>query len=220
MDLPPGHPEEGTGRICRLRKAIYGLKQSPRAWYSKLSNALEKGNFVKCASDHSLFIRRSGKVTTIVLIYVDDIIVTGNVTEEIIKTKNYLMNTFGIKDLGKLRYFLGIEIARSSKGINLSQRKYAMDILKDAKMTDCKPIDTPIDPYSKLGLCHDEPNTDKRRFQQLVGNLIYLSATRPDISYAVNIVSRFMQNPKTSHMNDVIRVLRNIKGTLGQGLWF
>ncbi|MFV0960674.1 reverse transcriptase domain-containing protein, partial [Klebsiella pneumoniae] len=153
MSLPPGHPLEGSGKLCHLKKAIYSLKQSPRAWYSKLSQALSQAQFSKCKCDHSIFLRKRGSLSTIVLIYVDDIIITGSDKEGIEKIKFFLKQKFDIKDLGKIKYFLGIEFARSNKGLPLSQRKFASDILKEFKMLNCNPIDSPVDPNSKLDLC-------------------------------------------------------------------
>jgi Reverse transcriptase (RNA-dependent DNA polymerase) len=132
MTLPPGHKNTSNpSLVCRLKKIIYGLKQSPRAWYVKLSFSLLKNNFIKSTADSSMFIKNSQNTTIIVLVYVDDIIITGNDNEEIKRVKKYLKDEFDIKDLGKLSYFLGIEIAHSRKGLFLSQRKYIIDLLKE-----------------------------------------------------------------------------------------
>jgi Reverse transcriptase (RNA-dependent DNA polymerase) len=148
MTLPPGHQRENTSNlVCRLNKSIYGLKQSPRAWYEKLSQFLISCNFKVSDADSSLFIKHNTNGTTVVLVYVDDIIVTGNNQIEIDCVKKDLKQKFEIKDLGKLKYFLGIEITHSQKVFFLSQRKYVLDLLKETGKLGCKPAKTPIETY-------------------------------------------------------------------------
>ena len=125
-----------------------------------------------------------------------------------------------MKDLGKLQYFLGMEIARSREGISVSQRKYVLDLLKETGMLGCKPADTLMDTNVKLDSKKASKLIDKGRFQRLVGKLIYLSHTRPDISFAVSYVSQFMHAPTEEHMNAVTQVLRYLKGSPGRGLFF
>ncbi|XP_039136472.1 uncharacterized mitochondrial protein AtMg00810-like isoform X2 [Dioscorea cayenensis subsp. rotundata] len=144
----------------------------------------------------------------------------GDDYDEIQKLKDFLAKEFEIKDLGKLKYFLGMEVARSRKDISISQRKYVLDLLKDTGMSGCKPADTPMDPNSKLGSREDCAPVDKARYQRLVGKLIYLSHTRPDICFAVSLVSQFMNNPTEEHLDAVYRILRYLKMSPGQGLLF
>ncbi|KAI5336519.1 hypothetical protein L3X38_015787 [Prunus dulcis] len=143
-----------------------------------------------------------GKLTALI-IYVDDMIVTGDDQAEMQNLQKYLASEFEMKSLGDLKYFLGIEVAKSKHGIFLSQRKYILDLLAETGMLDCKPIDTPSEQNHKLGLYHDQVPTDKKRYQRLVGKLIYLSHTRPDIAYAVSVVSQFMHSPSEDHMGAV-----------------
>ena len=154
------------------------------------------------------------------IVYVDDIILTGNNEEEIRKLKKFLALEFEIKDLGGLKYFLGMEIARSRKGLSVSQRKYTLDLLKETGMMGCKPADTPMDYTTKLGSVEGNTPVDKGRYQRLVGKLIYLSHTRPDIGFAVSCVSQFMNCPTEEHMKAVYRILRYLKMTPGRGLFF
>ena len=127
---------------------------------------------------------------------------------------------FEIKDLGNLKYFLGMEVARSREGISVSQQKYTIDLLKETSKTGCRPADTPIECNAKLGDSIDKVPVNKERYQRLVGRLIDLAHTRPDISYAVSVISHFMQAPYEEYMEVVNHILRYLKGTLGKGLMF
>ena len=150
--------------------------------------------------------------------YVDDLIITGNNLEEIRKIKFQLKEKFDIKDLGYLKYFLGIEVAFSDKGLFISQRKYTLDLLKETGKLGCKPISTPIDTKYKLNTEDGEPLEDINQFQRLVGKLIYLTVTRPDISFSVSQISKFMHSPRTPHLEAVHRILRYLKGNPGKGI--
>ncbi|CAL9003170.1 unnamed protein product, partial [Prunus brigantina] len=191
MDLPLGIPVTSKeGVVCKLRKSLYGLKQSPRAWFGRFAASMKKFGYVQSNSDHTLFLKRHKGKLTALIIYVDDMIVTGDDQAEMQNLQKYLASEFEMKSLGDLKYFLGIEVARSKHGIFLSQRKYILDLLAETGMLDCKPIDTPSEQNHKLGLYPDQVPTDKERYQRLVGKLIYLSHTRPDIAYAVSVVSQ------------------------------
>jgi Reverse transcriptase (RNA-dependent DNA polymerase) len=207
MNLPPGHKLENASNIvCKLKKSIYGLKQSSRGWYGKLSNFLTSCNFKVSDADNSLFTKISNKNIVVVLVYVDDIIITGNDSLEINKVKRDLKYSFDIKDLGKLKYFLSIEIAYSSKGLFICQRKYILDLLKETDKIGCKPAKTPLDTNVKLNSEDGEPLEDVNQFQRLVEKLIYLTITRPDLSYAVSLVSQFMHVSRTIHMEAINRI--------------
>ncbi|CAL2243576.1 unnamed protein product [Prunus armeniaca] len=221
MDLPPGIPVTSKkGVVGKLRKSLYGLKQSPRAWFGRFAAFIKKFEYVQSNSDHILFLKRHKGKLTALIIYVDDMIVTGDDQAEMQNLHKYLASEFEMKSLGDLKYFLGIEVARSKHGIFLSQRKYILDLLAETGMLDCKPIDTPSEQNHKLGLYPDQVPTDKERYQRLVGKLIYLSHTRHDIAYAVSIVSQFMHSPSEDHMGAVMRILRYLKVTPGKGLMF
>ncbi|KAM0029215.1 putative RNA-directed DNA polymerase [Helianthus debilis subsp. tardiflorus] len=152
MRIPPGYDNDkgGEAKVCRLRKSLYGLKQASRNWYQKFTSALLDLDFKQSYADHSLFIYKSEDVFVAALIYVDDVIVVGNNQDRIQKTKDYLNNKFSIKDLGPLKYFLGIEAARTKDGMVLSQRKYTLDILEDSGMLGCRPCSFPMEPNQKL----------------------------------------------------------------------
>uniref|UniRef100_A0A2N9IAH8 Integrase catalytic domain-containing protein n=1 Tax=Fagus sylvatica TaxID=28930 RepID=A0A2N9IAH8_FAGSY len=223
MDPPPGFQAEGeyAGKVCRLRKSLYGLKQSPRAWFSRFSEVILSMEFVRCHSDHTCFIRRrSDGRCIILLVYVDDIILTGDDTPGITDVKQSLGKVFEVKDLGALKYFLGIEVARSRHGISLSQRKYTLDLLQETGMLGCRPASTPMDPNLKLSVESGELISNPSMYQRLVGRLIYLTNTRPDLTFAVSVVSQFMHAPRTSHLDAVYHILRYVKTSPGLGLFY
>ncbi|KAH9762305.1 protein kinase domain-containing protein [Citrus sinensis] len=169
---------------------------------------------------HTLFTKVSTKdKLSVLIVYVDDIIMIGDDTEEMSRLKQCLVKEFEIKDLGQLRYFLGMEIARSKKGIVVSQRKYTLDLLKETSMSGCKPADTPIEANVKLEEVKGGVHVDAGRYQRLVGKLIYLSHTRPDIAFAVSVVSQFMHSPCEEHFEAVFRILRYLKATPRKGLF-
>jgi hypothetical protein len=220
MEIPPGFTNGQTiGKVCRLKKSLYGLKQSPRAWFDRFRRAVCGMGYTQCNGDHTVFYKHRGTFITIMAVYVDDIVITGDDVEEIKCLKENLGRAFEVKDLGPLRYFLGIEIARSPKGIVLSQRKYVLDLLAETGMLGCRPYSTPIDKSHQISAQSGDP-VNRETYQRLVGRLIYLCHTRPDISYAVSVVSRYMHDPRTEHMEVVYRILRYLKGTPGRGLWF
>ncbi|KAA0039144.1 Beta-galactosidase [Cucumis melo var. makuwa] len=167
-------------------------------------------------SDHTLFPKASktGK-KAILIVYVDDIVLTGDDQTEISLLKQRMGDEFEIIDLENLKYFLGMEVARSKEGISVSQRKYTLDLLTETGMLGCRPADTPIEFNCKLGNSDDQVPVDKEQYQRLVGKLIYLSHTRPDISFAMSVVSQFMQAPYEKHMEAVNRILRYLKNTPG-----
>jgi len=221
MEAPPGFSEDfQINEVCKLKKALYGLKQSPRAWFGRFTAAMKRYGYKQSNSDHTLFLKRKGDLITCLIIYVDDMIITGSDIEEISQLKNNLFRKFEMKDLGGLKYFLGIKVLRSNKGIFISQRKYIMDLLAETGMVDCKPADTPIQVNHGLKFEEGANLADKERYQRLVGKLIYLSHTRPDIAYAVGVISQFMHQPQEDHMEVVMRIDRYLKGTPGSGIMF
>lgn len=220
MDIPLGLRRQGENLVCRLNKSLYGLKQASRNWFAKFSCVIQKAGFTQSKADYSLFTKSEGSTFIAVLIYVDDIIVTGNNAQTIKSLKDFLFQQFHIKDLGNLKYFLGIEVSRSQKGIFISQRKYAFDILNDVGLLGSRPNSFPMEAYLKLNPDDGDPLHDPTKYRRLVGRLIYLTVTRPDLVYSVQILSQFMQNPRKPHWEAALRVLRFIKGNPGPGLFF
>jgi hypothetical protein len=220
MEPPPGLRRQGENIVCRLNKSLYGLKQASRNWFSTFSEVIKKAGYQQSKADYSLFTKSQGSSFTIVLIYVDDILLTGNDLQEMKRLKEFLLKRFRIKDLGDLKYFLGIEFSRSKKGIFMSQRKYALDILQDSGLTDARPDKFPMEQNLKLTSTDGVILNDPTKYRRLVGRLIYLTVTRPDIVYSVQTLSQFMNEPRKPHWDAALRVLRYIKGTPGQGLLF
>jgi hypothetical protein len=219
MQPPPGynHPPH---KVCQLRRALYGLKQAPRAWFAKFSSTIAQIGFVSSPYDSALFIRRSDAGLILLLLYVDDMIITGDDTVGIRNLQQFLSQQFEMKDLGSLSYFLGLEVSSDQNGYYLSQAKYASDLLSRAGLTDCKVVDSPLETNVKLRATDGELLYDATLYRQLVGSLIYLTVTRPDLAYAVHLVSQFMTAPRSVHYAAVLHILRYVKGTLFHGLHF
>ncbi|CAL1375176.1 unnamed protein product [Linum trigynum] len=219
MAQPPGfrdphHPDY----VCCLSRAIYGLRQAPRSWYMALSSFLEHEGFIKSKSDASLFIYHKEGVTMYFLVYVDDLLLTGNHGPSLARFQDRLAARFSLKSLGQVGYFLGIEVQPSSTGYFLTQHKYVLDILQRFNMADSHPAPTPLSATAKLSLVDGSPPADATLYKQVLGSLQYLLCTRPDIAFAVNKLSQFMHAPTQLHWQHVKRLLRYLCGTASLGL--
>lgn len=215
LGLPDKSP---TRLVCKLKKSLYGLRQSPRLWFNKFSTTILQMGFIQSKADYSLFSLHSESTITIILVYVDDLLICGNSTSSISDIKQLLSRSFNMKDLGPVTYFLGIEIDRSDAGFFLSQRKYASDILLEFGMTKAKPLHLPMDIKLKLTADMGDVLPNPSTYQRLIGKLIYLTITRPDIAFSVQILTQYMQKPTTVHMQNAKRLLRYISGTVTQGI--
>ncbi|KAJ0844517.1 putative RNA-directed DNA polymerase [Helianthus annuus] len=205
--------------VCKLNKAIYGLKQAPRAWFHRLSVFLTNYGFVCSRADPSLFVLHRDSCIMYLLVYVDDLILTGNQSHSLKSFISCLNNKFAIKDLGELNYFLGLEVTYTKNGLFLNQSKYTIDILNRAKMLEAKPAPTPLSTNVSF-VSTGESFPDVTHYRSIVGALQYLTITRPDISYAVNQVSQFLHAPTVAHYQEVKRILRYLKGTAAYGLHY
>lgn len=219
MHQPPGFVDRSRpGYVCKLNKAIYGLKQASRGWNSKFSSFLKLMGFVQSKADPSLFIFRKGRDCAYLLLYVDDILLTTSSTALLRRVIDKLRTAFPMTYLGKVHHFLGIKAEFNTKGLFLSQAVYAEDIIARAGMTDCKPLATPVDLKSKLSIHEGKPLDNPTFYRQLAGALQYLTLTRPDIAYAVHQVCLYMHNPREPHLHALKRIIRYIKGTLTHGI--
>ncbi|BBN68061.1 transposable element gene, partial [Prunus dulcis] len=212
IDQPPGYVQKGNEKkVFRLKKALYGLKQAPRAWYSRIDAYFSKAGFQKCPHEHTLFVKYGEG---------DDLLFTGNDEAMFVEFKSSMMSEFDMTDLGKMRYFLGIEVVQSSCGIFISQRKYAQEVLERFQMSNCNPVQNPIVPGFKITRDAEGESFDSTYYKQIIGSLMYLSATRPDMMYVVSLLSRFMEKPTELHYQAAKRVLRYLKGTVDYGLFY
>ena len=168
MEQPLGFVTQGEScLVCRLRRSLYGLKQSPRAWFGRFSSVVQKFGMTQNTSDHHVFFyhHTSSEQGIYLIVYVNDIVITGSNPDGIRKLKQHLFSYFQTKDLGKLKYFLNIKIAQSKSGMVMSQRKYVLDILEEIGMLDYKPVDTPMDPNIKLIPGQGQPLRDPGKYR-------------------------------------------------------
>ncbi|XP_019091125.1 PREDICTED: uncharacterized protein LOC109128725 [Camelina sativa] len=219
MEQPPEFVDpDKPNHVCRLRKAIYGLKQAFRAWYTELKTYLLSLGFNNSLVDTSLFVLHHSTDWIYLLVYVDDILITGNQRSTIQHILHLLADRFSIKDPEDLNYFLGLEAHRTSHGLHLSQRKYILDLLHRHNMINGNPVCTPM--ATSLKLTSGNPLPDPTVFRRLVGSLQYLAFTRLDIAYAVNRLSQFMHCPTEAHWQEEKRILRYLAGTTTHGIFF
>ncbi|PKU87466.1 Retrovirus-related Pol polyprotein from transposon TNT 1-94 [Dendrobium catenatum] len=204
--------------VCRLHKSLYGLKQAPRQWFHKLTTLLQQFGFKFSRSDPSLLIFNRNNIHLYFLIYVDDILLTGNDTSIIQSLLHFLRSHFALKQLGNVSLFLGIQILKTSSGYMLHQRHYALKILQDAGLHDCSSAPTPITSSTSQPDPTAKPFDDPHLYRKIAGSLQYLSITRPDIAFAANRICQHMHAPTARHFQMLKRLLRYIKGSLNLGL--
>jgi len=218
---PPGfESKECPEHVYKLDKALYGLKQAPRAWYERLSKFLLEHGYKRGKIDSTLFLREKGKDLLVVQIYVDDIIF-GATTDKLSKDFAKLMGSeFEMSMMGELNFFLGLQIKQSPNGTMIHQQKYAKELIKKFKMEESKEIDTPIATATKLDIDEPGSSVDQKLYRGMIGSLLYLTASRPDIVFSVGLCARFQANPKESHLTAVKRILIYLKGTTDLHLWY
>jgi transposase InsO family protein len=218
VQQPLGYVKAGDeDKVLRLRKALYGLRQAPRAWNAKLDDSLNSLGFERCPSEHAVYRRGTGDSLLLVGVYVDDLVITGQDTKEIDHFKQQMTKLFSMSDLGKLSFYLGIEVAQERDRIMLCQAAYAKRLLERTGMTDCNPCTTPMEARLKLSKQGAGDSVDLTLYRSVIGGLRYLTHTRPDITFAVGYLSRFMEAPTTEHYAAVKHLLRYIAGTLDHG---
>ena len=218
MQQPSGFIDSAkSSYVCKLNRSLYGLKQAFRALYDKLFHTLLSLGLSNSQSDCSLFVNFQPSLV-IVLVYVDDILVTGSNSEVCKAFSTQLSKLFPVKNLGALFYFLGLEVQRTPDGIFLSENKYVIDLPIKTKMEGSKPCTTPLgtQKLDHSGILLFNPY----EYQFIVRALQYLTWTRPDISFTVNQLCQFLHCPRDTHFQAVKRVLRFLKGTADKGLWF
>ena len=217
MKQPPGYVQSGKENlVCKLRKSIYGLKQSPRCWNQKLCDHLKSLGFKESGADSCVFVKNESSTLKIIAVYADDLILIAKSLSEIQQMKDSLSKTFRMKDMGQLRYCLGINFELTEQGISLCQKQYLIKLLERYMLTEANTVTTPVDPNVKL--VKDDSyskKVDAAQYQSMVGSLLHAArATRPDIAHAVGIVSKFNAAPTQAHLTAVKRIFRYLKGTI------
>ncbi|KAI3707500.1 hypothetical protein L6452_26084 [Arctium lappa] len=218
---PPGFENpKFPDRVYKLKKALYGLHQAPRAWSDTLSTYLLKNGFERGIIDKTLFIKRKKKDILLVQIYVDDIIF-GSTKAYMCKEFEELMhNRFKMSSMGELTFFLGLQVKQKEDGIFISQSKYVQDILTKFGFSEAKPASTPMETYKQITADLEGEDVDVHHYRSMIGSLMYLTASRPDIMFAVCVCARFQVRPKQSHFQAVKRIFRYLKGQPRLGLWY
>ncbi|XP_058202952.1 uncharacterized mitochondrial protein AtMg00810-like [Rhododendron vialii] len=221
VEQPKGftHPSF-PDHVYRLRKALYGLKQAPRAWYERLTDHLLNTGFVKGGVDRILLLKKIESDLLIAQIYVDDI-VFGSTNERHAKQfEAQMSHEFQMSLMGELTYFLGFQILQLNDGIFLFQSTYAKELVKNFGLEDSKSIRTPMGSTVKIAKDIEGVCVDSMLYRSMIGSLLYLTASRPNISFSVGVCARYQSNPKESHLIAVKRIIRYIKGTSTLGLWY
>ncbi|KAE8690148.1 hypothetical protein F3Y22_tig00110925pilonHSYRG00035 [Hibiscus syriacus] len=230
MRQPEGFIEVGKKNlVCRLKKSLYGLKQAPRQWYKKFDIFMSSNGFTRCQADHCCYIKRFDNSFIILLLYVDDMLVADSDMQEIIHLKQELSKQFAMKDMGVAKQILGMRIKRDTKSgtLMLSQAEYINKVLSRFNMQDAKPVSTPLGVHFRLSK-EQSPKTEeecanmvKVSYASAIGSMMYaMVCTRPDIAYAVGVVSRYMNNPGKVHWEAVKWILRYLRGTTNKALCF
>jgi hypothetical protein len=218
IEKPQGFEvEDRKSHVCRLKKALYRLKQATRAWYGHIDSFLMSLGFTKSKADSNLYFKVMNNELVILLLYVDDLFLTGE-EKLITKCKKRLASEFEMKDLSLMHYFLGLEVWQSPKRIFLNQGKYTVEILKRFDMLECKPMNTPMEAKLKLFVDTSSELIDATPYKQIIGSLMYLTNTRLDICFSVNTLSQFLVEPRRVHLVAAKHVMRYLKGTIDCGL--
>jgi hypothetical protein len=217
---PPHAYSVHKGMVCHLHCSLYGIKQAPRAWFQRFTSVVIVAGLSASAHDTTLFVHMSPHGRTLLLLYVDDMIITGDDHEYIAFVKAHLSDQFLMSDLDTLRYFPGIEISSMPEGFFLSQEKYIQDLLDRASLTDQRIAETPMELNVHLTPADGEPIEDPTGYHHIVGSLVYLSVTRPHISYSVHILSQFVFAPTHIYYSHLLHVLRYLRGTISRHLFF
>ena len=194
MEQPPGFRIPGSeDKVYRLRKALYGLKQAPRAWNQKIDSFFYSKGSRRSLADPNLYIYRSSGIVTLVVLYVDDLIITGGDADNVAATKAALRSAFEMTDLGLLHFFLGLEVCQTQRGTFISQQRYVSELLEAFGMENARSITSPMDPNSKMSVFDSSAPADATQYRHLVGSLIWLLNTRLDLSFSVvGLLSSFM----------------------------
>ncbi|GKE36908.1 putative ribonuclease H-like domain-containing protein, partial [Tanacetum coccineum] len=205
-------------KVYKVEKALYGLHQAPRAWYETLSTYLLENGFRRGTIDKTLFIKKDKGDILLVQVYVDDIIFRSTKKSLCVEFEQMMHKRFQMSSMGELTFFLGLQVKQKDDGIFISQDKYVADILKKFDFATVKTTRTPI--KTNKALLKDEDAEDVPLYRSMIGSLMYLTTSRPDIMFAVCAYARFQVTPKVSHLHAVKRIFRYLKGQPKLGLWY
>lgn len=221
VEQPPGFKDpKYPNHVYKLHKALYGLKQAPRAWYECLRNFLVKNGFEIGKADSTLFTKRHDNDIFVCQIYVDDIIF-GSTNKSFSEEFSRMMTKrFEMSMMGELKFFLGLQIKQLKEGTFICQTKYLKDMLKKFGMKNAKPIHTPMPSNGHLDLNEQGKDVDQKVYRSIIGSLLYLCASRPDIMLSVCMCARFQATPKECHLVAVKRILRYLVHTPNLGFWY
>ena len=211
---PPGFEDHlYLSHVYKLKKALYGLKQAPRQWYERLSNFLLSHNYERGKIDKTLFIKKSNSVVILVQIYVNDIIfgsTNDKLCEEFVTA---MQGEFEMSMMGKLSFFLGLQIKQTKEGIFLCQSKYCKENLKKFEMENCKVATTPMSTNCNMSAGEAGTIVDQTKYRGFIGSLLYLTTSRRDIMFVVCLCARLQSSPRESHFKAAKRILKYLKGT-------
>ncbi|GJZ07751.1 retrovirus-related pol polyprotein from transposon TNT 1-94 [Tanacetum coccineum] len=210
---------EFPDHVYRLKKALYGLKQAPRAWYDKLSSFLIQHGFTKGIVDPTLFTRRHGEDILLVQVYVDDIIFGSTNLDFSKRFANLMKNNFEMSMMGELKFFLRLQVHQSPRGIFISQSQYAIELLKKHGLDECVSMSTPM-ATERLDADLQGTPTDQTTYRRMIGGLMYLTASRPDIAYATFVCACYQARPTVKHLKEVKRIFRYLRQSYNMGLWY
>ena len=221
VDQPPGFVNLQFPNYCyKLRKAVYGLKQAPRAWYETLSSFLINSGFIRGVVDPTLFRRSNDKHLMLVQIYVDDIIFGSSDDTMVAEFANLMINKFQMSMNREISFFLGLQIKQIDQGIFIHQEKYTSELLKKYSMDTCSSAKVPMSFGTKMSADILGESVDQKNYRGMIGSLLYLTASRPDIMFSTCICARYQSNPKMSHLTAVKQIFRYLKGTKSLGIWY
>ncbi|GKB80571.1 retrovirus-related pol polyprotein from transposon TNT 1-94 [Tanacetum coccineum] len=206
--------------VYKLKKALYGLKQAPRAWYDELSTFLLQNHFFKGTIDPTLFIRRFDDDILVVQVYVDDIIFGSTHPRYTQLFSDLMKSRFEMSMMGEMTFFLGLQVNQSPRGIFINQSNYVLEILKKYGMEACDPVGTPMEIKDKLDLDQNGSPVDATKYRSMIGALMYLTSSRPDIVHATCLCARYQAKPTEKHLKEVKRIFRYLRGTVNTGLWY
>ncbi|GKA93083.1 retrovirus-related pol polyprotein from transposon TNT 1-94 [Tanacetum coccineum] len=218
---PPGFEDPNfPDKVYKVEKALYRLHQAPKAWYETLSTYLLENRFQRGQIDKTLFIKRDQGDILIVQVYVDDIIFGSTKKKLCTEFEKMMHKKFQMSSMGELTFFLGLQVKQKEDGIFISQDKYVTEILKKFGFSDVKTANTPMETHKPLLKDADGEDVDEHMYRSMIGSLMYLTSSRPDIMFVVCVCARFQVNPKVSHLHAVKRIFRYLKGQPKLGLWY